>query len=485
MALTRRGMLVGGGAAVLSVAALGRRSPPPTEPLASFAVPERAEVDLVEHVLSRLTFGVAPGDREQLCTLAAKPVVAVDRWIDQQLEASGSEDPQLQRALGRLESIGQPLGELYEWKPEVLLQQLSTGALLRAAGSRWQLREVMVELWSDHFNVDASKGECAWLKTADDREVVRRHALGRFRDLLGASALSPAMLWYLDGRTNRRASSAERPNENYARELLELHTLGVEGGYTQTDVMEAARCLTGWTVRDRHRFRKGRVELDPALHDDGEKYLLGRRIPAGGGRQDLETLLDIVTSHPAAARHVATKLCRRFIADAPPASTVDAVAATFRTSGGDVRTTLRALFRTEAFRAPETRRMKLKRPFQLVASALRATGARSDGGLPLLEALRSMGQSPFQYPTPEGAPDVAGAWTGTLLWRWRLAMSLADGAIPGTSVDVPGLVSRSGGVEGLAAHLLGRAPDLVERAVLATSPKPLAVLLASPAFQRC
>ena len=485
MALTRRGVLLGGGAAVLSVAALGRRPIPPSDGLGSFAVPEQAEVDLVEHVLSRLTFGVAPGDRERLRALAAKPELAVDRWIDQQLEAPDAEDLRLHRALGRLESIDQPLGELYEWKPEVLLQQLSAAALLRAAGSRWQLREVMVELWSDHFNVDASKGECAWLKTADDREVIRRHALGRFRDLLGASALSPAMLWYLDGRSNRRASPTERPNENYARELMELHTLGVDGGYTQADVMEAARCLTGWTVRDRHRFRKGRVELDPALHDDGEKTVLGRRIGPGGGPRDLESLLDTVAAHPATARHVATRLCRRFIADAPPAAAVDAVAEAFRRSDGDVRTTLRTLFHTEAFRAPEARRTKLKRPFHAVASMLRATAARTDGGPPLLDFLKRMGQAPFQYPTPEGAPDVAPAWSGTLVWRWRLAMALTGGELPGTSVDSGRLAGRAGGPVGLAAHLLGRTPDEAERSALVASPRPLALLLASPGFQRC
>ena len=485
MDLTRRGVLVGGGAAVLTVAALGRRPMPPPERAAAFAVPEHAGVDLVEHVLSRATFGVAPGEREQLRALAGEPEAAVDRWVDDQLEPSGMEDPRLQRALGRLESIGQPLGELYEWKPEVLLRELSSAALLRAAGSRWQLREVMVELWSDHFNIDASKGECAWLKTADDREVIRRHALGRFRDLLGASALSPAMLWYLDGRTNRRATAAERPNENYARELMELHTLGVDGGYTQADVMEAARCLTGWTVRDRRRFRKGRVELDPALHDDGEKHVLGQRIGPAGGPRDVEALLDTVAAHPATARHVATQLCRRFIADVPPAAAVDAVAEAFRRSDGDVRTTLRTLFRTSAFRAPEARRTKLKRPFHAVASMLRASGARTDGGPPLLDFLRRMGQAPFQYPTPEGAPDVAQAWTGTLLWRWRLAMALTGGELAGTAVDAPGLAARAGGPERLAAHLLGRTPDAAERATLAEHPRPLTLLLASPGFQRC
>ena len=478
-------MLVGGSAAVLSLTAMGRAGRPAPTPERSFAVPAGREVDLVEHLLGRCTFGVAPGDRERLLGLSTRPAEAVDRSIDQQLAPSGEEDPELQRRLGRLGSLGQPLGELYEWKPEVLLRELSSAALLRAAGSRWQLREVMVEVWSDHFNIDASKGECAWLKAADDREVIRRHALGRFRDLLGASALSPAMLWYLDGRANRRATPAEHPNENYARELLELHTLGVDGGYTQEDVMEAARCLTGWTVRDRHRFRKGWVEFEPALHDDGEKRVLSRRIGAGGGLRDLEALLDTVASHPATAHHVATRLCRRFIAEAPPAGAVDAVAAAFQASEGEIRTTLRTLFGTAEFRSPAVRRAKLKRPFHSVASALRATGARTDGGAPLLDLLRRMGQSPFQYPTPEGAPDVALAWSGTLLWRWRLAMALTGDELAGTSVDIRGLTARAGGLEGLAAHLLGRRPDAVERSALASSARPLAVLLASPAFQRC
>jgi hypothetical protein len=484
MSLSRRQLLVGGSSAALVSVALGRVTGAVTAPRSTFSVPASAEVDLIDHVLARAAFGAAPGDRERVRSLAPRLDRAVDLWVEEQL-APGDEDPELRRSLGRLDSLGQPMGELYEWKPEVLLRELSSAALLRAVGSRWQLREMMVDFWSDHLNIDASKGECAWLKAADDRDVIRRHALGRFHDLIAASALSPAMLWYLDGRTNRRATARERPNENYARELLELHTLGADGGYSQTDVMEAARCLTGWTVRDRHRFRKGRVELDPALHDNGEKHVLGQRIPGGGGARDLEALIDIATSHPATARHLATKLCRRFISDTPPASAVETVAAAFRTSAGDIPTTLRALFRTDAFRAPETRRSKLKRPFHLVASALRTTGARTDGGPRLLDALRSMGQSPFQFPTPDGAPDVAEAWTGTLLWRWRLALSLADGSIPRTSVDGAALLSGAGGLEGLAAHLLGRLPDPSERAAVAASPNSLAVLLASPGFQRC
>ncbi|MGZ3480102.1 MAG: DUF1800 domain-containing protein [Myxococcaceae bacterium] len=485
MGLTRRGVVVGGGAAVLSIVGIGRLGRAAPAPAPSFAVPSAPEVDRVEHLLGRCTFGVAPGDRERLLGLASRPSDALERWIDQQLAPTGDDDPELTRSLGRLTSIGQPPGELYEWKPEVLLRELSSAALLRAAGSRWQLREVMVDVWSDHFNIDASKGECAWLKAADDREVIRRHALGQFGELLAASALSPAMLWYLDGRTNRRATAAERPNENYARELLELHTLGVDGGYTQADVMEAARCLTGWTVRDRHRFRKARVEFELALHDDGEKRVLGRRIASGGGPRDLEALLDTVAAHPSTARHVATRLCRRFISDVPPAHAVDAVAATFTASGGDIPATLRTLLRTAEFRSPTVRRAKLKRPFHAVASALRATGARTDGGPPLLELMKSMGQAPFQYPTPEGAPDVGTAWTGTLLWRWRLAQALTGGELAGTSVDAPSLTARAGGLDGLAAHLLGRRPDEAERRALSASSRPLAVLLASPGFQRC
>jgi len=486
MGLTRRTVLVGGGSAAL-VSLLGAAQGPRAVPRTPgpFAVPVSAEVDLAEHVLRRCTFGVAAGDRERLARLAPRPEEAVDRWIEEQLRPGQTEDPDLVRQLRRLDSLGQPLGELYEWKPEVLLRELSSATLLRAVHSRWQLREVMVEVWGDHFNVDSGKAECAWLKAADDREVIRRHALGRFRDLLGASALSPAMLWYLDGRTNRRASAAERPNENYARELLELHTLGVDGGYSQADVMEAARCLTGWTARDRHGFRKGRVEFEPALHDDGEKRVLGRRFPPGQGPGDLDLLLDTVASHPATARHVGTRLCRRFIADEPPAGAVDAVASAFRSSGGDVPSVLRALFRTPEFRAPAARRAKLKRPFHALASALRTTGARTDGGAPLLDYLRRMGHAPFQYPTPEGPADVARAWTGTLLWRWRLGLALAGNELPGTSVDARELAARAGGAERLAAHLLGRTPDPAERAALASSPQPLALLLASPDFQRC
>lgn len=457
--------------------------------------PSGAEPDLVEHVLARCTFGPRGGDRQALRRLGATEAEAVAAWLERQLAPRSLDDGAAQHVLRRFASLEQPAGELYEFKPQVLRQDLASAAVLAATLSERQLFEVMVEFWSDHFNVDLGKGECAWLKAWDDREVVRAHALGRFRELLQASALSPAMLWYLDGRLNRRSGPAERPNENYARELLELHTLGVDGGYTQRDVMEVARCLTGWTVRPKGGFHKGRVEFRAAQHDDGEKLVLGVSIPAGQGRADLLRVLDIVAAHPATARHLAHKLCARFLADDPPRAAVEAVASAFRASSGDLRATLRALFACPEFTGgagePELlrlRRAKLKRPFHYLVSALRATGAESDGGAPLTDFLVAMGQAPFQCPTPDGYPAEAQAWTGTLLWRWRFAAALAGNEIPGTRLDAERLLGRAGGDPGLMSHLLGRRARPEEQAAyrrVGSGRQGLALILASPAFQRC
>jgi uncharacterized protein (DUF1800 family) len=355
----------------------------------------------------------------------------------------------------------------------------------------------MVQFWSDHFNIDPSKGDCKWLKVADDRDVIRKHALGKFPDLLLASALSPAMLWYLDGRVNRRSSAADKPNENYARELLELHTLGVHGGYTQNDVMEVARCLTGWTVRSKDHppnFQVGKVEFQASQHDFGAKEVLGRRIPAlpassGNeererlGRHELERVLQIATRHPATSQHISAKLCRRFIADEPPASAVDKVAAEFARTGGDIRETLRALFATDEFR--ERRGNKFKRPFSFIVSALRATEARTDASLEIISYLSRMGHAPFNYPTPDGYPEQASPWMGTLLWRWNFAVALSENKIKGTQVNFEALRGKAGGDDGLMAHLLGRKPTVEEAQAYHDSGAGLALMLASPAFQRC
>src|SRR5260221_948711 len=235
----------------------------------TFVAPTGPGIDLAQHVLGRCTFGLRPGDRGAFLALAPLPRAAAAAWIEQQLAPQEIDDERADRAVRRWDWLDAPIGELYEYKPQVLLRELTAAALLRATLSKRQLYEVLVEFWTDHFNIDSSKGECAWLKAGDDREVIRKHAFGRFPELLRASASSPAMLWYLDGRANVKRTAVERPNENYARELLELHTLGVHGGYTQQDVMEAARCLTGWTVRDKNGFRKAMLAFHVDEHDNG------------------------------------------------------------------------------------------------------------------------------------------------------------------------------------------------------------------------
>jgi uncharacterized protein (DUF1800 family) len=299
------------------------------------------------------------------------------------------------------------------------------------------------------------------------------------------------MLTYLDGRANRRSSADERANENYARELLELHTLGVHGGYTQEDVMDTARCLTGWTVRPRDGFKKGRVEFHTEWHDDGSKRVLGREISAGRGERDLDAVLDVVATHPSTAQHLATKLCRRFIADEPPRPAVLAVAEAFRSSAGDIRSTLRTLFARPEFlqdrTGPRAGPQKLKRPFHFVASALRATDAITDGGAALQAYLTAMGHTPFAYPTPDGFPQEPRVWRDTMLWRFKLAAALALGTLEGTRLDGEALVARAGGERAVLVHLFGRSPSAAEMAFIATVPDRrhhLALGLAAPAFQR-
>ena len=445
-----------------------------------FRTPAGDSVDLISHVLSRLTFGARGGDYGRVAGLAGTQREAVEAYIEEQLAPGLIDDAELEHSIRRLDCLSEPIGELFEYKPAYLVREMTRANLLRAVWSRRQLYEVMVGFWTDHFNIDSSKGDCKWLAAADDRDVIRPHALGRFPELLRASALSPAMLWYLDGRVNRKRDGDDKPNENYARELLELHTLGVRGGYTQRDVMEVARCLTGWSVRSAKQFHKGRVEFHRELHDDGPKLVLGQTIPGGLGEQDLDRVLEIVSLHPATAQHLSEKLCRRFIADEPPASAVRAVAAAFLAHDGEMRPVLRALFGLPEF--AQSRRTKLKRPFEFIASALRATGADTDAGPGLLSYLQRMGNAPFQYPTPEGYSDKGAHWMGTLLWRWKFAVALSGNAIAGTRTRVRR--EDFGGDAGLMAHLLGRRPPRSEAESFHGSGDGLALLLASPGFQR-
>ena len=451
--------------------------------------PAGAEIDPVSHAISRLTFGPGPSDHARVSAMG------VNAFIEEQFAPDAIDDSLCDRAIARFGDMWkEPLGEQYDADPEALPPVLRRVTLLRAIYSERQLFEVMCEFWSDHFNIDPTKGDCRWTKPEDDAQVIRKHALGNFRDMLRASALSPAMLWYLDGRANVKRKPDEKPNENYARELMELHTLGVHGGYTQQDVMEVARCLTGWTIRARKDDGfAGRllspltdhaaVFFRPGAHDGGAKRVLGHEIPAGLGEKDLDRVIDIVAAHPSTAHFVAHKLCARFIADDPPAAAVDAAASVFTTGHGDIKATLRAIFATPEFAA--ARGAKFKRPFHFVASALRATNASTGADRPILSYLERMGHMPFRYPTPDGYPASAVHWRATLLWRWKFALALANNRIGGTQIERFRLQRQIGSDAGLMATLLGRQPRAEESDAFLKSGDGLALLIASPAFQRC
>ncbi|MDB4804534.1 DUF1800 domain-containing protein [Akkermansiaceae bacterium] len=485
-AVTRRNFLLGsGGAALFSMVGCEQVEKMFSQgPKEGPVVPPSGEgIDLVSHVVNRLSFGPTPSEYARVKGLAKTEEEAAISYIEEQLDAEGIDDKRTIRAVRRFEAIHAPLGEMYEYKEEFLLEQMTQATLVRATQSKRQLYEVMVHFWTDHFNIDASKEECRWLKAADDREVIRKHALGNFPEMVKASALSPAMLWYLDGRQNRKRDDEEKPNENYARELLELHTLGVNGGYSQEDVMEVARCLSGWSARGKKRFYKGKVEFDSSAHDDGAKTVLGHEIAAGGGEKDLDAVLAIVCGHESTARYLAEKLCVRFIGDEPSEAAVSAVARAFSESKGDIKTTLRALFGIEAFLSGE-RGSKLKRPFEFIVSALRGSQAEVKSNLALIDYLVRMGHAPFQYPTPDGYPDVASPWSGTLLWRWHFAISLARNEIDEKIiVDEKELIKKCGGIDGLSASLLGRLPTAAESESITRSGESLALILASPGFQ--
>lgn len=455
------------------------------------AIPTETELGLPAHYLNRLGYGWRPGDVDQVRAMG------VDAYLDEQLAPETINDTACDLRANRFESLHMSAGDVFEFRRQVVEQELFRHTILRAVYSRRQLFESMVNFWTDHFNIGIGKSDCAWFKTIDDREVIRLHALGNFRDLLRASALSPAMLVYLDGKDNQRGAGAKGPNENYARELLELHTLGVHGGYTQRDVMEAARCLTGWTVNS--QWFRGRVEFRKGRHDDRPKRVLGVDIPAGLGERDLDRLLDIVVGHPATAANLARKLCRRFVADEPPSALVERVARQFRASHYEIKPALRVLLTSDEFR--QARASRLKRPFRFVASALRVLDADTDGGEPLYQWLQRMGHAPFNYPTPDGYPDEPAPWLGTLLWRWNFALQLAGDQIKGTSSDLAGLARRTAADDSpdaaaapIVAYLLGRRTAPIEQAALSDALRrvpaalekstAVALALASPGFQR-
>ncbi|RMF79711.1 MAG: DUF1800 domain-containing protein [Chloroflexi bacterium] len=422
--LTRRAFL---SAITLSAAGCASAINSYTQPdLPSVVLPPTGvERDPVAHLLNRATYGPRPGQ------IARVRAIGRDSWLEQQLDYTSIDEDTVTLRLRRFDTLRMKPRDLLSFRSRAdrryVRDELAAMTLVRAVYSERQLYEVMVGFWSDHFNIYHFKGDTANLKTVDDREVIRPHALGNFGDMLRASAHSPAMLVYLDNVANEKS----HPNENYAREIMELHTLGVDGGYTEHDIKEVARCFTGWSINERGEFI-----FISNWHDFDEKRVLGHIIRSDDGVSDGDRVLDILLEHPATPRFVCTKLVRRLVADDPPESIVDAAVRAWRGNNGDIAPVLRAIFTHPEF---ETAPPKLKRPYELLVSLLRVTNASYNGDNGAINRLDQLGHRPFGWPTPDGFPDTALEWTGNQLGRWNLMIDAFTGSLPGINIDVEAL----------------------------------------------
>jgi uncharacterized protein (DUF1800 family) len=528
----------------------------------SSAVPQNPDDKTILHVLNRTGFGARPGGVERVRRMG------LSAYIEQQLHPERVSDAAMNAHLADLSTLHKSSREVAEEyfvpamqarraakhdpaakddqdKPQrtpeqieaqrrarAVVEELSEQKILRAAYSEKQLEEVMTDFWFNHFNVFAGKGATQIYLTEYEREAIRPHVLGKFRDLLEATATSPAMLFYLDNWQSadpnaattprpgpfrmrprgfrdpfgRRPRQAPQPpampgtqtqnaqharrglNENYGRELLELHTLGVDGGYTQQDVIAVARCFTGWTIAAPRQG--GGFHFEPRLHDAGEKIVLGQKIKAGGGREDGEHVLDILARHPSTARFITTKLARRFVSDMPPESLVTRAAARFRETDGDIREVLRTILTSPEFFAADAYRAKVKTPFEFVVSAVRATDADVSSALALVQAVRQLGMPLYFCQPPTGYADRADAWvnTGALLNRMNFALSLVSGRMRGVQPSPEALQSTPDVVRAriVAAALAGDVSETTTTTLSrASDARQIAALtLGSPEFQR-
>jgi uncharacterized protein (DUF1800 family) len=383
----------------------------------------------VFNALRRMTYGPTTEELQEAVS------IGVQGWIEQQLAPRDLDDIGAELRVRKFEAIREDADFLSSWKRQGVVQQLKQSSIVRKVYSRRQVFEMMVEFWTDHFNISVEKGDCWFLKVVDDREVIRQNALGNFRDLLHASAHSPAMLVYLDNQAN----ISQAPNENYAREVMELHTLGVDGGYSQEDVMELARCLTGWTVKE--RFWRGEYTFNEDIHDSGHKRVLNLSI-SPAGEQEAEIVLDEISLHPATAFRLAYKLYVRFLGDDPDLSLVRSAADAFLSSKGEIRSLLKVIL-MDGMNTHDLM-PKFKRPIDFVVSAMRMLSADTDGDGSVQGYLSEMGQAPFEWPTPDGPPDAFGFWSTNLMPRWRFALQLAANEVEGSSIDLYQIIAASG-----------------------------------------
>jgi uncharacterized protein (DUF1800 family) len=327
---------------------------------------------------------------------------------------------------------------------QVVFYDLAEAKLYRAIYSNRQLAEEMADFWFNHFNVFIDKGADRFLIPSYEREAIRPNVLGHFRDLLEATASSPAMLFYLDNWQSvapglQRRPNGNRPqrglNENYARELMELHTLGVDGGYTQKDVTEVARCFTGWTIRNPQQG--GDFYYNDRVHDKGEKIVLGVTIPAGGGKDDGEKVLDILAAHPSTAKFISTKLAQRFVADDPPPQLIEHMAQTFTETHGDIRDVMRTMLESKEFFSAGAFHSKVKTPLEMIASAVRTTDARVDYAFPMAQEIGKLGEPLYRKIEPTGYSTANAEWvsSASLLGRMNFALNLTQNKVPGVKVD--------------------------------------------------
>ncbi|PYQ18696.1 MAG: DUF1800 domain-containing protein [Acidobacteria bacterium] len=466
--------------------------------------PQDIGIRAAVHLLNRLGFGPRPGDAHLILEKG------LDRWVREQLEPGP--DPELDARLSRFATLGYPLSQTlaldYGSDPRAfgqVLDEFVAAKVIRAVHGRNQLQEVLVDFWFNHFNVYIADGFVRPATPSYERDAIRPHVLGRFRDLLGATAQHPAMLSYLDNYLNTVARSVGGRvvggiNENYGRELMELHTVGVDAGYTQADVVDAARCFTGWGI-DSLRAG-GNFVFRPGGHDPGAKSVFGLTLAAGGARDDGDRLLDHLARHPATARHVSRRLAERLVADAPPDGLVDRAAQTFLATQGDIAEVVKTIVGSPEFWVEAFAPTKSKTPFEFVLSALRAADAEVASARGVSAALQAMGMPLYASVPPTGYSNRGNDWVNpsSHLARINFGLDLAAGAVAGVTVDARGAVRQAGGnaedahnaAAALSADLFGRglSADTVgalSRVAPAGSPsvaaRVLGLTLASPEMQ--
>ena len=400
------------------------------------------------HALNRLGFGPRPADVRRVLARG------VERYVDDQLNPLP--DPDLETRLRPFTTLGYPIAQVlsvYNADNRAigpLLDEFQAAKVTRAVHGLNQLQEALVDFWFNHFNVFIQDGFVRFSIMSYERDAIRPFVFGRFRDLIGAVAAHPAMLFFLDNYLNRADNNqggrvVAGINENYGRELLELHTVGVDAGYSQADVREAARVFTGWGIDNVNN--SGAFVFRANQHDRGAKRVFGLDIAAGGGKEEGDRLLDHLAAHPATARFISWRLAQRFVADDPPARVVDRMASTFQSTGGDLRAVMRTLAGTAEFWAEAFAPSKVKTPFEYVVSVVRAVEGQVTSVRGISAQLANMGMGLYASVPPTGYSNRGSEWLNpsSHLARMNFALDLAANAVPGVAVDSRSVVSRLGG----------------------------------------